>query len=176
MPLTPSQKKELTQDYLSKIDQAPGFLVFNYQGLTVKEISELRGKIREAEAAMFVVKNRMLKRAIEGKPYSELNDILVGANAVIFAGDDPVSPAKALVDFAKDHDKVEILAGVVDDAYMDAKQVEALSKIPSKDQLYANILGGVKAPASNILGCVKGLGNKLHGLMTAYVEKLEEAA
>ncbi len=176
MPLTPSEKKELTQEYAAMIEQASGFLVFDYQGLTVGEISDLRTKIRETDSKMLVVKNRMFKRAVEDKPYSELAKLLLGPNAVVFAGEDPVMPAKALVEFAKEHDKVEIRAGVVDNIYMDAKEVVTLSKIPSKDQLYANILGGIKAPASNILGCVKGLHNKLHGLMKAYAEKLDEAA
>ncbi len=87
-----------------------------------------------------------------------------------------MAPVKKLVEFAKDHEAVKVKAGVVNDMYLDAAKVEELSKIPSQDQLYAKILGGIKAPASNVLGGIKGLHQKLFGLLTAYNQKMEEAA
>ncbi len=176
MPLNRTQKKELTDEYKGIIDQSAGFVIFEYRGITVEEVTNLRNKIREAGGVTRVVKNRMLKRAIEDRPYPELNEHLTGPNAIIFSGDDPVAPVKNLMDFVKEHENLKIKAGVVNDTFLDAAQVEQLSKIPPKDQLYAKILGGIKAPASNILGCVKGAHQKLHGLIKALAEKIEDAA
>ncbi|MBN2328932.1 MAG: 50S ribosomal protein L10 [Candidatus Omnitrophica bacterium] len=176
MPMRRPDKENLEQEYQQTLNNSAGILLFDYRGLTVEEITELRSKVRAAGGSMRVVRNRMLKRAISDRPYSQLGDLLLGPNCAIFAGDDPVSPAKALVEFAKTHDKIEIRGGAVNDAFLTAAQVDQLSKVPPIEQLYAQILGGVKAPASNILGGVKGLHNKLHGLMKAYCDKLEEAA
>jgi large subunit ribosomal protein L10 len=178
MPLSRQGKVELGDQYKGMVENTAGLLVFTYHGLSVAKISALRTKVREAGGQMQVVKNRMLKRAVEGKDYSDqLKEYLVGPNAVIFANEeDPISPAKALVDFAKTNEAIEIKAGVVGSDFIDAKGVVELSKVPSKEELYAKILGGIKAPASGILGGVKGLHQKLHGLFTAYTEKLEKEA
>ncbi|MDX9753808.1 MAG: 50S ribosomal protein L10 [bacterium] len=178
MPLTRQQKVELAVDYQGILEKSSGFIVFDYRGLTVAQISALRGKVRETGAQMHVIKNRMLKRAVESKPYAQkIGPFLTGPSAVIFSGkDDPITPAKALVEFAKTNDKVNIKAGVVGEDFMDAKGVDRLSKIPGKNELYSMILGGINAPARNLLGCFNGLGRKLHGLMTAYAEKLEKEA
>ncbi len=177
MTVTRSDKENLAQIYAGHLEGAAGFTLFNYHGLSVEEISELRNKVREAGGTVRVVRNRIMKRVVSEKPYAEdISNLLLGPNCVIYAGDDPVTPAKALVDFAKDHEQIEIRGGVVADDFLDASQIEILSKTPSLDQLHSKILGGVKAPASAILGGVKGLHNKLHGLITAYCDKLEEAA
>jgi len=177
MPLKRNDKIQLVDDYARYINNSSGFYVFQYLGLSVGKVTDLRNQIRKADGKMFVVKNRMLKRAIEGKDYrDEIHDLLVGPNAVLFAGEDPVASAKALVEFAKDNDVIEIKTGVVGDSVMDAKKIESLSKIPSQEVLYAKILGGIKSPPSAVLGCIKGMPNKLHGLMVAYAKKLEDEA
>lgn len=176
MVLKRKDKVDLSNEYGAMLDKVSGLMVFDYRGLKVSEVTELRAKVGETGASMRVVKNRMLKRAIEGRPYDGINEVLLGPSAVIFAGDDPVAPAKALVDFAKNHEAIQIKGGMVSNTYLDAKQAEELAKIPSMPVLQAKILGGIKAPASNLLGNFKGMHQKLHGLMKAYAEKLESAA
>ena len=178
MPLKRQQKVDLALDYKKIVDAASGFILFDYRGLTVAQISDLRRKVRETGAQVQVVKNRLLKRAVEDKAYaSKISSNLKGTTAVIFANaTDPIAPAKALVDFAKTNDKVKIKAGVVGKDYMDAKGVEVLSKIPSQKELMSKVLGSIKAPASKMLGCLKGGSNKIHGLITALAEKKEKEA
>jgi len=176
MPMKRTDKEKLANEYSAILENVPGLLVFEYHRLKVGHLVELRNKIRETGSTMRVVKNSMMRRAIQGKPYSKMLDILLGPNAVIFTGPDPVAPAKELLDFIKAHDVVKIKGGMVSNAYLDAKQVEFLAKIPPKKELFAKILGGVKAPATNILGCLKGAHQKLHGLLKAYADKLESAA
>jgi len=176
MVMKRSEKISLSEEYASILEDSSGMVVFEYRGLTVKDITELRLKVRETGGKMRVVRNRMLKRAIEDKPYKGMQQILAGPNAVIFAGNDPVAPAKALVEFAKTREKVVIKGGMVSNVFVDAKGIDLLSKTPPLEQLYAKILGGIKSPASNILGGVKGLHQKLHGLIKAYADKLGEAA
>ncbi len=176
MPMKKADKHALADEYGELVDQSPSLLVFDYRGLTVDEISDLRNKVREAEATMRVVKNRMLKRAIDDKPYRDMQEILIGPSAVIFSGEDPVKPAKALMDFAKDHEDVKVKGGMISESFIDISGVERLSKTPSLEEIHAMILGGIKAPASNILGGIKGLHQKLFGLINAYKDKLEETA
>jgi large subunit ribosomal protein L10 len=176
MPMKRAEKHTLEQEYTQFLDKSSGILLFDYRGLTVAEISQLRTKLRKVGGTLRVVRNRMLKRAIGDRPYKQICGLLRGPNCVVFSGKDPVSPAKELVDFAKTHDKVQIRGGAVNDAFLNAAQVELLSKVPPIEVLYSKILGGVKAPASKVLGGVKGLHNKLHGLMKAYCDKLESAA
>mgnify|MGYP006271234975 CR=1 FL=1 len=179
MPLRRAEKIQLTDDYQKMVEDSQALLVFDYLGLNVEQFTELRRKVRESEGNIKVVKNRMLKRAIADKPYSgPMDEHLVGPSAVLFTtGEDPVKPTKTLVDYIKDHeDLLQIKCGMFNDGYLDSAQVEELAKTPPIEQLHAKILGGIKAPASNLLGLFKGSHQKLHGLFTAYAQKLEEAS
>ncbi len=177
MPIRREDKVKLSEEYADWVNQSSSLLLFDYRGLTVEEFSDLRGKVREAGGRLRVVRNRMFKRAIEDKPYTPMNDLLLGPSAVIFANqDDPVSPAKALVDFAKEHDVIEIKGGSIYDDYLEASQVDLLAKTPSLPELHSKILGSIQSPASGLLGCIKGSSQKLHGLIKAYADKLEQAA
>jgi large subunit ribosomal protein L10 len=174
--LSKSQKVDLGNEYSDVLNNSSGMMVFDYSGLSVAAFEELRNKVREKGAKMRVVKNRVLIHAINDRPYSQMNEHLEGPTCVIFAGDDPVSPAKTLLDFTKDHDFITIKCGMANDTYLNGAQAIELAKIPSQEILYAKILGGIKAPATNLLGMIKGMNNKLHGLMKAYIEKLENQA
>ncbi|MBI1388739.1 MAG: 50S ribosomal protein L10 [bacterium] len=177
MPMKKAEKIQLSENYGEMVEQASSILLFDYRGLTVEQVSDLRGKLRQAGGNMRVVRNRMLKRAIETKAYSEpMSEFLKGPTAVVFSGEDPVGPAKALVEFAKSHEIVKIKCGSVYDAYLAANQVEVLANTPPLEQLHSKILGGIKAPATNLLGLIKGAHNKIHGLIKAYADKLEQAA
>lgn len=175
MVLSKPQKVELGNEYSDVLKNTSGMVVFDYSGLSVAAFEDLRNKLREKGAKTRVVKNRVLKHAIKDRPYSKMGDHLEGPTCVVFAGEDPVTPAKALLDFTKDHDFITIKCGMINDTYLDGAQAIAMAKIPSKEVLYSKILGGIKAPASNLLGMFKGMHQKLHGLITAYAEKLEKA-
>ncbi len=174
MVLTKSQKVDLGNDYSNVLNNTSGLVVFDYSGLSVSDFENLRSKVREKGANMRVVKNRVFRHAIQERPYNKMSESLEGPTCVIFAGDDPVAPAKTLVEFQKEHDFLNIKCGMVNEDYLDSEQAVALSKIPSEQELRAKILGGIKAPASNLLGMFKGMHQKLHGLMTAYADKLEQ--
>lgn len=176
MVLSKSQKVDLGNEYSDVLNNASGLMVFDYSGLSVSAFEDLRNKVREKGAKMRVVKNRVLKHAINERAYNQMDEHLEGPTCVIFAGEDPIAPAKTLVDFTKDHEFINIKCGMVNDDYLDGTQAVALAKIPSQEELYAKILGGIKSPATNLLGMFKGMHNKLHGFMKAYVEKLENEA
>lgn len=177
MTIRKSDKIKLSEEYAEWLEKSSSILAFDYRGLTVEEFSDLRNKVREAGGRLRVVRNRMFKRAIANKPYTQMNDLLLGPNAIIFSGEeDPVSPAKALVDFAKNHDKITIRGGAIYDDFLEAGQVDRLAKTPTLPELHSKILGSIKSPASGLLGCIKGSSQKLHGLFKAYADKLEQAA
>lgn len=176
MPIRKQDKIQLSEKYVKMVEESSSLILFDYRGLTVAEFSELRNKVREAGGRLRVVRNRMFKRAIKEKPYTQMNDLLLGPNAVVFAGEDPVAPAKALTEFAKTHEIIKIRGGSIYDDFLEASQVEILAKTPSREELLAKMLGSINAPATNLLGLVKASSNKIHGLITAYAEKLEKEA
>lgn len=171
------EKFALADRYKEMLEDIAGFVLLDYRGLTVAEITELRGKLRGVNSRLQVVRNRILGHAMREKPYGEsISRHLADPTAIAVASEDAIVVAKVLNEFKKNHDVVELKAGVVETEYLDTEQVQGMHKMRSKKELLAAILGGIQAPASNILGGVQGLSRKLASLMRAYEKKLEEAA
>ena len=120
--------------------------VVDYRGLTVKEAQELRRNIREAGAVMKVYKNTLMHLALDELELPNMDEILEGPSAFVFAGEDPVASAKALKDFAKANKVLEIKGGMMDGKFVDAAQVEAIASLPSREGLIAMLLGTISNP------------------------------
>lgn len=125
--------------------------VVDYRGLTVKEIQELRGKIREVGATTKVYKNTLMHIAAEELGLPNMDEILEGPSAFIFGGEDPVASAKAIKDFAKDHDAMAIKGGVMDNQFMNASQVQAIADLPSREEMIAKVVGCLANPLTQIV-------------------------
>ena len=136
-------------------------IVTNYKGLSVEEITNLRRALQKAGADYTVTKNTLAKIAMKGTDFEVLVDSMKGATAIAFGFDDEVSAAKVLAKFIKDTKKTEILCGALDGQLLDAKQVEALAKTPSKEELYAKMLGCVNSPATGIVGSINAVMSSL---------------
>lgn len=130
--------------------------VVDYRGLSVKEIQDLRNKIREADASMKVYKNTLMHLALADGDFPSLDSILEGPSAFVFAGEDPVASAKALKDFAKANGSLEIKGGMMDGAFLDKAQVEAVASLPSREELIAKLLGTITNPMSQIVRVLNG--------------------
>ena len=143
------QKQEAVADVVDKLKRAHSVVVLDYRGLTVAEVSDLRSKFREAGVEYKVIKNNMLKRAADELKIEGMDDYFKGPTAVAFGYEDPVSPAKILCKFVKDVNKTEIKGGILDGKAMDAKGIESLSKLPSKEELIAKMMGSMNAPITN---------------------------
>lgn len=120
--------------------------VVDYRGLTVKQIQELRNSVREAGASMKVYKNTLMHIALDELELPNMDTILEGPSAFVFAGEDPVASAKALKDFTKVSKDLEIKGGMMDGKFVDAGQVEAIASLPSREGLIAMLLGTISNP------------------------------
>lgn len=141
----------------SDIESSHAVWIVDYCGLTVKEVQELRRSIREAGATMKVYKNTLMRLALKETEQPEADDMLQGPSAFVFAGDDIAAAAKAVKNFAKDNEKLEIKGGIMDGAVVSAAEVEAIASLPSREELYAQI-------ASSIAGVARGLAVALNGI------------
>ena len=153
-----AQVAELKQ----QIADGGSLVVLTYQGLTVEDSSALRDKIRAAGGRFRVVKNTMLRRAVAGTELEGVQEFCFGSTAVMISGaEDPVTPVKELMAFAKDHEVITVKGGGIEGRVMSDKDVIALSKLPSKEQLLAKMLGSMNAPASNLVGALSGVARNL---------------
>jgi large subunit ribosomal protein L10 len=151
-------KVEIVDDLKQLNGQTQAWILTDYRGLSVAELTELRKKLRAVNAEFRVVKNTLFKLAAEGVlPVSDLEAHLAGPTAIGFAKGDPVGAAKVLVDYAKDHKAITVKAGVLSGKIYDPKQVEALSKTPPKEVLIAQMMGSLNAPITGLVGTLNGI-------------------
>lgn len=158
---TKAFKDEKIEKIKEKVDKAQVAILTNYQGLTVEEITKLRRSIQQGGGDYMVTKNTLTKIAIKDTPYEVLSDSLKGPSAIAFGFEDPVSPAKALSKFIKDAKKGEIVAAVLEGKLLTAQEAKALANLPTKEELYAKMLGCVNSPATGIAGAVNAVMSSL---------------
>ncbi|MFO8080907.1 MAG: 50S ribosomal protein L10, partial [Armatimonadota bacterium] len=108
------EKRDKVREMRESLEASGSVYLTEFEGLTVAEATELRGQLLEAGGRMQVVKNRLLKIAVEDTPYESLSELLLGPNAVTYCAEDPIAPLKVLTDFADDHDQPPVKAGVVE--------------------------------------------------------------
>lgn len=166
MPMNRIQKQTAIETAHAKFKGANIALVVHNNGLTVAQMSELRGKMREAGADFKVVKNRLAKLAIKETNYVNIEDLLTGPT-VIATSQDPVSVAKGLVDFAKQNEKLVIVGGAYGAQKLDVKAVESLAALPSLDELRAKIIGMLKTPATRIACVLQAPGGQVARVIAA---------
>ena len=157
---TLNAKQAVVSDIQSKVEQAQSVVFFDYRGLTVAEVTDLRNKLRAAGVEYRVLKNTMIKRATDNLGITGLDDVLQGPTAVAFGTNDPVAPAKILVDFIKAVKKTEIKGGVLSGKAIDPNGVKYLAELPSKEQLLAKMLGSLNAPMTGLVMVLSGVTSK----------------
>lgn len=144
-------------------------VVAHYQGLSVPEITALRGAVRDAGGKFQVTKNRLTKLALAGTPYEGIADMFKGPTAIAFA-QEPVGVPKALVDFSRKNDKLKIVGGGLGTTMLDADAVKALAELPSLDELRGKIVGLINAPLQRIVGVLQAPGGQVARVLAAYAE------
>ena len=168
-------QKEKVVEELGQIFESSGVVVVShYVGLTVAEMQDLRARAREAGGSVRVAKNRLAKIALEGKPCEAMGDLLTGMTVLTYS-EDPVAAAKVAEDFAKENKKFEILGGAMGENALDRAGVEAVSKMPSREELIATIAGMLGAPASNIAGAIGAPASNIASILSTIEEKAEAA-
>ena len=143
------------------IDNSSTVILTDYQGLDVKSLSGLRGKLRETQSGYRVVKNNLFSLAAKDTPAAGLSEGLAGPTAMVYTQEDPVAAAKALQGFTKGPKAIKIKAGVVDGSVFDANQIAALASIPPKQELYAMVVGGLQGPITGLVGTMQQMIGQL---------------
>jgi large subunit ribosomal protein L10 len=156
---------------LNAVFQEVGVVVITRNlGMTVAQSTVLRGKVREVGATYKVAKNSLVKLAIKGTAYEGIDDFLTGPTAIATSVD-PVAAAKAVVEFAKTNDKIEIVGGSMGSQVLNADGIKALASMPSLDELRAKLVGLVQAPATKLAQLATAPAAKLARVFAAYADK-----
>ncbi len=163
-------KAEAIKTLEGVIADSGSVIVARYTGLTVAEMTKFRGMLREQGASAKVVKNRLFKKALDGKGGDVASAMFVDQTVIAYA-DDPVAAAKGASEFAKDNDKLVIVGGLMGDDILDTAGVEALSKMPSREELIATVVVRLMGQASQIGQRVNAPGQALAGAVNVIGEK-----
>ena len=140
-------------------------------GLTVKEVEALRNAVRESGACMKVYKNTVMRIALSESELPTLDDMLHGPSAFVFAGEDVAAAAKAVKNFAKGNDKLEIKGGLMEGKAVTAAEVEAIASLPSREELLAHIAAAINGVAKALAVCVNGVPQGLAQVTKAVADQ-----
>ncbi len=165
-----AKKAEVVESLNGLFSEAGSVVVTHYSGLTVAEMSELRRRMRAADASFKVAKNRLVVRALEGTAAAPIAHLFKGPTGIAFSKD-PIAASKVAVGFAKENEKLVILGGVVGTTALDVEGVKALAELPSLDELRGKIVGLIQAPATKIAGVLAAPAGQLARVIGAYSSK-----
>ncbi|TFH23230.1 MAG: 50S ribosomal protein L10 [Myxococcales bacterium] len=146
-----AQKTEFIEELTVRFGRAPIVIVTDYRGLNVAQITELRAKVREADGEYLVTKNTLSRIAIKETGSSGIEEMLTGPNAIAFGYGDPIGIAKAVQEFAKGHEALEIKGGSLEGEALSGADVERLAKMPGRDELRAQLLALLMTPATSLV-------------------------
>lgn len=153
-------KKVVVEEIREKFNNAKSAILVDYRGLTVGEATDLRTKFREAGVEYKVYKNNLMKLAIKESDFEGLAADLKGPSAVAFGYEDPVTPAKIVKDFSKEHKNLELKAGVVEGTYYDNAKIIEIADIPSREVLLSRLVGSFQSPISGFARILQSISDK----------------
>jgi len=173
LAISRAKKEELVELYQKHAEDATAIVFTDYRGSTVPQLQELRAKLQETGATYMVVKNRLLKIALGDRAQSE--ELFEGPKAVLFSGEDIGSGVKALKDWIKTSQSIEIKGAVLESSVLDANGASALADLPTKEQTLAMILSTINAPASSLARIINEPSASLARVLQARADQLQEA-
>ncbi|HAA90671.1 MAG: 50S ribosomal protein L10 [Thermoanaerobacterales bacterium 50_218] len=165
------EKKKVVAEIEERLKSAKAAIFADYRGLNVAEATQLRRKFKEAGAEFRVVKNTLTRIAASRSGIEGIDEFLIGPTAIAFGFDDPVVPAKLLVEFIKENQKLEIKGGLIEGKVVKAAEVKSLADLPSRDVLISRVLGGLQAPIAGLQFVLKGPLQKLVYVLRAIEEQ-----
>ena len=155
------------KDYFKKTGS---IFITHYQGLTVKQIDELRSEMRKHGILFKITKNRITKLALEGSKFKKLENLFTGPTAVAFS-EDAITSAKILTKFAKNNSNLKIIGGIMEDEPLSQKDVEKIATLPTLNEARAKIVGILSSPAQKIMSILLAPGSKIAILTRAKSKK-----
>ena len=165
------KKKAVIKDIKEKLEKSSVVILTDYKGMTMSQLSVLRKKMRPIDAEYKILKNTLISLALKDKPFEGIDKLLTGPTAVLFGYKDQVMPTKVLTEFMKGNEKLTIKGGILDGKLIDTKIITALSKLPSREVLISKVLGGMKAPITNLVYDLKGILSKFVYALSAIKDK-----
>lgn len=176
MAITLEKKQAIVADYVEKLRRTQAIIVTEYRGLTHKQLETLRRELRGCGSELVVSKNTLMGRALTEVGLPAPDALLSGPTAMAFCYDELAAPAKVLTKFARDSKILVLRGGVLGQSVFDQAGVQALTELPGKDRLRAQVVGALQAPISGLVnvlaGPVRGFLNVLH----ARIGQMEQAA
>ena len=165
-----AQKAESIEALRGVFASSGAVVVTHYLGLTVAEMTDLRGRLRKEGAQIKVVKNRLAQKALNGSAGDAGTALFRGPVAIAF-GPDAVSAAKVVTQYAKDNEKFTVVGGLLGEQVLSQDAIKSLATLPSLDQIRAQLIGLVQAPATKIAGVLQAPAAQLARVFNAYATK-----
>jgi large subunit ribosomal protein L10 len=172
MALTKSEKTATLEQLTTALTGVDSAILFDYKGLNVPQVTELRRQVRAAKGQYKVVKNTLAKRALKGTDFEPLGEFFQGTTAIAFTGTDPVALAKTLTTFAKTAPQLQIKAAVVQGRTIQAAEVSELATLPGKPELYAKLLFLLNAPMVRLVTVLNAAPQALLNVLTQAEKKM----
>ena len=160
------RKKELVEELNGVFSEASLVVVTSQSGLTVAESTDLRSRMREADASYKVTKKRLVKLAIVGTPYEGISDLFEGPTAIAYSTD-PVAAARIAVGFSKENEKLRVVGGAMAESLLDEEGVKQLATLPSLDELRGKLVGLLNSPATGLAGILQAPAGQLARVFSA---------
>ena len=157
------QKKNYISEMETQFQNNEAVMVTHYQGLTMSQLDELRGQMREHGIKFTITKNRITKIALENTKCKELSNLFTGATAVAFS-DDAIISARILSKFAKTNESLKLLGGIMGNEVLDQAAVQNVANLPTLDEARANIVGILATPASKLVSILLARSEKMSSL------------
>ena len=165
------EKEQFISELSARLQTAKAAILAEYRGLKVSEITGIRRDIRKGSGDFRVIKNRLAKRVVKGSSWESLQDYFKGPVALAITDSDPVALSKLLTKYGEEFPALKLKVGVMEGAFLDLKKIEALSKLPSKEELHAQLLRTLMASAQGLVRVMNGVPQKLAIALKAIGEK-----
>lgn len=176
MAITKERKNELVEKYVDLLTNSGGFVIVQYAGMSVVQINDLRNAVRKAGGQYVVAKNTLLVKAMEQAGWPSADSLLAGPSAIAFGLGNFPGVAKAVLDYTADKDagKISVRGGVMGEQVLDAKSVDTISKLPTLDELRAQLAGLIVAPATGIVSVIQAANSQVVNVIQAYLDDRKE--
>jgi len=145
------KKEQIVQDYLKRLEKSKSVILTNFSGLKTKNLLKLKDQLSEKGINLKVVKNRLLLLALQDQGIEIPTEILDQPLALAFSSQDEIEPAKIIWQFSQENENLEILGGIFDKKFVEAEKIKVLAMLPSREELYARLVGSINAPKFRLL-------------------------
>jgi large subunit ribosomal protein L10 len=174
--LNRKEKEQTISELQKQIEHYKGAVLANFRGLKVEQMNQIRQRLREEKITFHVVKNTLMKLASKGTDLEKIDRYFDGPTALAVSYGNPISLIKIILDFVKTQPALEIKIGLVEGEVVVPGEMKSLASLPSREVLFAQILGGIQMPAAQVCGTIHGLFQQVLGVLEARADQLEGSA